>query len=874
MKNHNPTHVLFFLIIVLSCIQLAKAQPNDAVTPVNVGVVLDMETWVGKVSTSCMYMAISDFYAIHDDYKTRLVLHTRDSKLDVIHAAFAAVDLLESSKVQVIIGPQKSDHTEFIVELGDRIHLPIISFSATIPSIYSRSPYFIRTTPDDHTQVKAIASITQAFDWRNIILIHEDTDYGNRLVPNLIDAFQDINTNIHYRSAIPPLATNDQIVMELHKLMIMPTSVLIVHMSASFGTKFFLNAEKEGMMAKGYVWIITNGLMNVLESLEPIIIASMQGVLGVNPHIATSRNLESFTTRWKRKFIEENPHIQTPEMVNFGLWAYDTIWALALAAERVGDMKPNFFKLNMDGNSTELLGMGVSETGPKLLNEILKSKFTGLSGEFHLVNGQLPPSAFQILNVIGKGGKEVGFWTSKHGISRGLNLPSERAYSASADDFQDIIWPGGSTTVPKGWLIPKNGKKLRIGVPVKGGFSELVEIIRDPHTNAMTVGGYCIDVFKSAIATLPYTIPYEFVPIQTEDGDARSYNDLIDQVYLQNYDALVGDITITANRSLYVDFGFPYTDGGVYMIVPIKRPKETEKKWLLLTEDVGILSFSIAFFIFTGFTIWVLEQVDHVGGTSQPNSMTLKIIRTVTLGKKGTSFLSMLMVFIGIFIIVGLMSTYVANLTSTMTRTQLKPTITDFNDLIKHQDFVGYRKGSFIAGLLKRFHFDESRLKTYSTPEECHELLSKGSQNGGVAAVFDEIPYINIFLAKYCSKYTMVGPTHRTDGFGFVFPIGSPLVSDISKAVLKVTEGNNPMDMAWFKPDLTCKEDQSTIFTPKLFSLLHIIVCVIVLSLLIKSSRSFRKDKQIEQNQTSVQVSTNQQSTIQENSPTQHKKTI
>ncbi|KAF9591224.1 hypothetical protein IFM89_003175 [Coptis chinensis] len=312
-----------------------------------------------------------------------------------------ATDLLESSKVQAIIGPQKSEHTEFIADLGYKVHIPIISFSATIPSIYSRSPYFVRTAPDEQSQVKAIASITQAFKWK-------DSDYGNRLVPDLINAFQDINTRIIYRSFISPFATEDQIVEELQKLMIMQTSVFIVHMSAPFGVKFFLKAKDLGMMNEGYVWILTSGLMNVLDVLEPTVLDSMQGALGVVPYIATSEKLDNFNTRWKREsFIGK-------EMINFGLWAYDTIWALAMAAERVGDMKPNSLRLESDGNFIDVLG--VSQKGPKLLEEILKIKFEGLSGEFHVVNGQLQPSAFRILNVVGKGGRDVGFWTSKHGI--------------------------------------------------------------------------------------------------------------------------------------------------------------------------------------------------------------------------------------------------------------------------------------------------------------------------------------------------------------------------------------------------------------------------------------------------------------------------
>ncbi|KAF5197312.1 Glutamate receptor 2.2 [Thalictrum thalictroides] len=821
MNNIQSVHILFVLFIALvASLQLAIAEDGN-LTPIDVGVILDLDTWVGKVSNSCMFMAISDFYAIHADYKTRLVLHTRDSKSEVVGAVFA--------------GPQKSAQTEFIVDIGEKAQIPVVSFSATIPSLYSRIPYFIQTTPDDHTQVKAIASIVQAFRWRKVILIHEDTDYGNRLVPHLIDAFQDINTNIVYRSIISAFATDEQIFEELNKLVMMQTSIFIVHMSASFGGQFFIKAKQVGMMTEGYAWIVTNGLMNVLESLEATVINSMQGVVGVEPYIPNSQKLGNFITRWKRKFLEDNPDNEKAEMISFGLWAYDTIWALAMATERVGNLTSSSYKLETDGKSTDLFGIGVSQAGPKLLEEILKTEFEGLSGKFQLVNRQLEPSAFQILNVIGKGGREIGFWTSKYGISRDLNLNNERIYSTSADQFRGIVWPGESTTVPKGWVIPINGKKLRIGVPVQDGFSELVN-----------VSGYCIDVFESAIASLPYSIPYEFVPFQRDDGQsAGSYNDLIDQVYLQKFDAVVGDITITANRSLYVDFAFPYTDGGLWMIVPLKKHDESNR-WIFLhplSIDFGI---SMAAFIVTTFCVWFLEQgqPDENKGALPYDSLRKIIflaseIIPLTYKKKASSILSKLMVIIWLFLIIGLALNYVVTLKSMLALEQLEPAITDFNDLINNGDFVGYRKGTFVIDLLKRVRFDESKLKPYTSPEECHELLSKGSQNGGVSAVFDEMPYVEIFLAKHCFKYTMVGPTHKTDGFGFVFPRGSPLVSDISKAVLEVTEGNKLMDLerAWFTPTTTCEDRKWAIFSSIDPSrLIQLSICILILSLLITSS--------------------------------------
>ena len=72
--------------------------------------------------------------------------------------------------------------------------------------------------------------------------------------------------------------------------------------------------------------------------------------------------------------------------------------------------------------------------------------------------------------------------------------------------------------------------------------------------------------------------------------------------------------------------------------------------------------------------------------------------------------------------------------------------------------------------------------------------------SGQVAAVFDEIPYLRLFLSQYCDGYTMFGPVYKTDGFGFVFPMGSPLTADVSRAVLTLAEGEEmaQIEKKWF----------------------------------------------------------------------------
>ena len=124
---------------------------------------------------------------------------------------------------------------------------------------------------------------------------------------------------------------------------------------------------------------------------------------------------------------------------------------------------------------------------------------------------------------------------------------------------------------------------------------------------------------------------------------------------------------------------------------------------------------------------------------------------------------------IWIFVVLILTQSYTASLASMLTVQRLQPAIADINELLRNGAFVGYQRNSFVRGFLtEQLNFDKSKLRSYSNPDEYHEALSKGSQKGGVDAIFDEIPYIRLFLAKYCSKYTMVGPTYKSDGFGFV----------------------------------------------------------------------------------------------------------
>ena len=76
----------------------------------------------------------------------------------------------------------------------------------------------------------------------------------------------------------------------------------------------------------------------------------------------------------------------------------------------------------------------------------------------------------------------------------------------------------------------------------------------------------------------------------------------------QKYDAVVGDTTILANRSSYVDFTFPYTKSGVGLIVPVEDQVKRDSISFLKPLTWKLWMTSFFFFFLIGFTVWFVEH--------------------------------------------------------------------------------------------------------------------------------------------------------------------------------------------------------------------------------------------------------------------------
>ena len=125
------------------------------------------------------------------------------------------------------------------------------------------------------------------------------------------------------------------------------------------------------------------------------------------------------------------------------------------------------------------------------------------------------------------------------------------------------------------------------------------------------------------------------------------------------------------------------------------------------------------------------------------------------------------MLLIWLFVVLIITSSYTANLTSILTVQQLSPTIQGISSLQTSDVPVGYQTGSFAQDYLVSINIQKERLKPLPTMADYANALRLGPDKGGVAAVVDELPYIQIFLGTHCG-FTIAGQEFTKGGWGFV----------------------------------------------------------------------------------------------------------
>jgi ionotropic glutamate receptor len=136
-------------------------------------------------------------------------------------------------------------------------------------------------------------------------------------------------------------------------------------------------------------------------------------------------------------------------------------------------------------------------------------------------------------------------------------------------------------------------------------------------------------------------------------------------------------------------------------------------------------------------------------------------------GEKVKSTLGRAVLIIWLFVVLIIISSYTASLTSLLTVQQLLPTIQGISGLLASNVPIGYQTGSFVRDYLLQLNVAEERLVPLDTLASYTQALVKGPLRGGVGAIVDELPYVQLFLSSECD-FTIAGQEFTKSGWGFV----------------------------------------------------------------------------------------------------------
>lgn len=132
------------------------------------------------------------------------------------------------------------------------------------------------------------------------------------------------------------------------------------------------------------------------------------------------------------------------------------------------------------------------------------------------------------------------------------------------------------------------------------------------------------------------------------------------------------------------------------------------------------------------------------------------------------STLGKMVMVVWLFLLMVITSSYTASLTSILTIQQLSSPITGIDSLIATNSPIGYQVGSFVYNYLTEIlYVPSSRLVSLRNPEEFERALRRGPWNGGVAAIIDELPYVELFLSER-TDFGIIGQPFTRSGWGFV----------------------------------------------------------------------------------------------------------
>ncbi|XP_017972245.1 PREDICTED: glutamate receptor 3.2-like [Theobroma cacao] len=309
----------------------------------------------------------------------------------------------------------------------------------------------------------------------------------------------------------------------------------------------------------------------------------------------------------------------------------------------------------------------------------------------------------------------------------------------------------------------QRSRVFSVVVLVRSTFRQFVNTSHDENQKKPHMQGISIDVFKATVAVLPYHFTYKLFPFY------GSCDQFVEEVACKTFDAAVGGIVITADRSHIVEFSQPYAELRMVMVVKKKDNGLNRVLWFMSPFSREMWLAMAAMAVFTGLAIWFIELRTCNESTDSPSRQVGAVFyfpfAFLFNEHRPRNRLSYLLLVPWLQLtMIGTMA-FTARPSSMVTSSQVEPCGLDVDSLTR-------------------------------TNIESVDDYEKALSGGNIKAAFLLTPRAEVFLAKYLQGLYQVGTRLRSGQFWIcnlsdtplVFQRSSRLASDMSEAILNLKQ--------------------------------------------------------------------------------------
>jgi ABC-type amino acid transport substrate-binding protein len=567
--------LLYCILLTLIRLEICGATLQN----ITIGVIVDSTYIDGVVE----YEVISEYFKTQSQSQSTQVNITllKYVAFDSISGMEALCSLLRQG-VHAIIGPSYSSIANTIAMYTSKMHIPMLSYSATASTLTSKFDYFARTVANDRLQATVMVDILEHFDWNRLCILYESSSYGLEGYIATYDEAKKRGMEVTYSSLIPTTGNFTDSILNAKEAHCHIFAVWCVgNMCRDIGEA----AYNEGLLKPGlYEFIFSDGLYLNDNSWPREIFEGFLGSFAIAPSILHSQAMVDYNNGWTGMST-------TPPLPNYAYYAYDAAVAILSAFDSLtAENKILLWPMNLtnvdgkcipDANSS-LSSSYIYDDGEMIFNYLMNVTYSGLIAGgnmtgFEKSTGEPLYSFYSISQMQGYLNPKWGnvgnkSFSGNSGVNEGELEIVPDAY---------LQWGLTGTTKPSDVVeIPD---PLIFVFPMEAlGFQEMHRSSDCFSSICMTNNmshscprgcyqGYAVEVAKKMAANL--NVSYEFKHLSKYHPHYRGYTSfIIDTVGYDRFELgghiAMGDITINSFREKEIcDFTQPFLRLSLGMMV-------------------------------------------------------------------------------------------------------------------------------------------------------------------------------------------------------------------------------------------------------------------------------------------------------------------